>query len=38
MGTRVEELNCDTCGEHVGWMIDAGPRGWVYCDECHKKE
>ena len=32
------ELCCDSCGEHIAWISDAGPRGLVDCDECHYAE
>jgi peptide methionine sulfoxide reductase MsrB len=33
-----EELVCHDCGKHLGWIIDCGPRGMSFCDECHEKE
>ena len=30
----MEELNCDDCGRHIGWMVDCGPRGEVICESC----
>jgi len=34
----MDDLTCGTCHEHIGWMTDCGPRGWVYCDSCKEKE
>lgn len=34
----MEELNCEDCGCHIGWMSYAGPHGYVRCDTCHDKE
>jgi ribosomal protein S27E len=33
----IEELNCGDCHTHLGWMVYAGPRGSVMCDECKVK-
>lgn len=34
----MEDLRCDSCYTHIGWMNYSGPRGWVYCDSCKEKE
>ena len=33
----MEELNCDSCGEHLGWISDNAPRGFVKCDSCKEE-
>ena len=32
------ELICFECGEHLGYMVDAGPIGLTYCDDCAEEE
>jgi hypothetical protein len=32
----MEELRCDDCQAHIGYMNYCGPRGWVNCDSCHE--
>jgi len=34
----MEELWCDDCGVHIGWMSGSAPHGWVQCDECRERE
>lgn len=34
----MEELRCDNCQAHLGYMAYCGPRGWVQCDECFEKD
>jgi hypothetical protein len=34
----VEELKCDRCNAHIGWMHYCGPRGFVYCDSCKEEQ
>lgn len=31
---KMDELCCDTCNAHIGYMNNCGPRGMVFCDEC----
>ena len=32
----MEELNCGSCGAHLGWINDCGPRGEAECDDCYE--
>lgn len=34
----MQELCCDNCNRHIGYMIYCGPRGWVQCDDCYNKD
>ena len=34
----MEELTCGICNEHLGWISDNAPRGFVRCDQCHQEE
>ena len=29
-----QNLCCDRCQSHLGWINGNEPRGFVYCDEC----
>lgn len=33
-----EELNCNECGQHLGYLIYTGPIGLCICDDCKEKE
>ena len=33
----MDELLCDQCGRHLAWICYAGPRGIIYCDDCHEE-
>jgi len=34
----MNELVCDTCGEHVGYEIGSCPRNVILCDDCANLE
>lgn len=34
----MEDLRCRSCGEHLGWISDNSPRGFVKCDSCHQSD
>lgn len=38
MTEDMEELICIECGCSVGWIIDCGPHGFVYCERCYEDE
>ena len=31
---KYDELKCHDCGKHLGTIIDTGPRGMSFCDQC----
>jgi len=35
----MNELCCGDCGKHIAWISkNAGPVGWIQCDECKESD
>jgi len=34
----LEELKCDSCGSHLGWISPCDDQNEYFCDACAKRE
>lgn len=34
----MQELYCDNCPQHIGYMSGSAPHGFILCHDCHEME